>query len=74
MLNNEGILYQGIAGLMQCVMVPASGRINKTAIECMSKMLQVFTLSYPDSSHKGPQISVLFTNFSKYEVETDTGE
>jgi hypothetical protein len=40
----------------------------------MSKMLQVFTLSYPDSSHKGPQIFVLFTNFSKHEVVTDSGE
>lgn len=74
MLNDSNILNEGIAGLLQCVMVPASGRINKTAIQVMSKMLQVFTLSYPDSSHKGPQIYVLFTNFSKVEVLTDTGE
>jgi hypothetical protein len=32
MLNDQNILYEGIAGLLQCVMVPASGRINKTAI------------------------------------------
>lgn len=49
MLNDINILSDGIAALMQCVMVPTSGRINKSAIQTMSKMLQVFTLSYPDS-------------------------
>jgi len=43
------ISRNGIAGLIQCVMVPKSGRIQKSAIELMSKFLQVFTLSYPDS-------------------------
>ena len=35
----------------------------------MSKMLQTFTLSYPDSDQLGPKIQVLFTNFSRYQYE-----
>ena len=37
-------------------------------------MLQVFTLSYPESKRQGPKIMVLFTNFSKYEKEDDDGD
>jgi hypothetical protein len=40
----------------------------------MSKMLQVFTLSYPDSGKKGPKALVLFTNFSAYETSDGSGE
>ena len=36
-------------------------------------MLQVFTLSYPDSNQQGPKFMILFTNFSKYETTIDTG-
>ena len=43
-------------------MVPESGRINASAYQLMSKMLQTFTLSYPDRpSLQGPKIQVLFT-------------
>ena len=45
----------GLSSVLQCVMVPESGRINKTAFQLMSKMIQVFTLSYPDSNHIGPK-------------------
>ena len=44
----------GLASLLQCIMVPESGRIQATAFKLMSKMLQVFTLSYPDSKTIGP--------------------
>jgi hypothetical protein len=64
-LYDRDILENGIATILQCVMVPASGRINGSAVELMSKMLQVFTLSYPDSDRKGPKALVLFTNFSE---------
>jgi len=53
-------------------MIPTSGRFSKTAVELMSKMLQIFTLSYIDSQRKGPKVLVLFTDFSKN--ETDDGE
>ena len=33
----------------------------------MSKILQSFTLSYPDSDQVGPRILVIFTNFSKFD-------
>ena len=39
----------------------------------MSKFLQVFTLSYPDSDQKGPKFLVMFTNYSRYEFGADTG-
>ena len=54
-------------------MIPTSGRIQSTAIETMSKMLQSFTLSYPDSKFKGPKMIVLLTNFSRHEGITDDG-
>jgi DNA-directed RNA polymerase beta' subunit len=38
-LYDKDILWGGVATLLQCVMVPQSGRINATAIELMSKML-----------------------------------
>jgi hypothetical protein len=47
-------------------MVPKSGRVRKSALEIMSKMLQTFTLSYPGSA-KGPAFYVLFTDFSRFE-------
>ena len=40
----------------------------------MSKMLQVFTLSYPDSGKNGPKPMVLFTNFSAYETSDGSGD
>jgi len=72
-LHDREIMESGIATLMQCVMVPQSGRINGSAIELMSKMLQIFTLSYPQSSG-GPKVMVLFTNFSKTDTSNDSGE
>ena len=54
-------------------MVPQSGRIKSSAIELMSKMLQVFTLSYP-RSESGPKVMVLFTDFSASETSNDSGE
>jgi hypothetical protein len=64
-LYDKQLLDSGIASILQCVMVPASGRINGSAVELMSKMLQVFTLSYPDSDMKRcPKVLILFTNFS----------
>ena len=53
-LNDNKIFWGGVASLLQCVMVPTSGRINSTAIELMSKILQFFTLSYPDREMQGP--------------------
>jgi hypothetical protein len=50
-------------------MVPISGRIKKSSIEIMSKMMQTFTLSYQESNHVGPAFYVLFTDFSKFEKE-----
>lgn len=48
-------------------MVPKSGRIKKTSIEIMSKMMQTFTLSYQESNHVGPAFYILFTDFTKFE-------
>jgi len=48
-------------------MVPKSGRIKKTSIEIMSKMMQTFTLSYQESIHVGPAFYILFTDFTKFE-------
>ena len=45
-------------------MVPYSGRIKKSNIEIMSKMMSTFTLSYIDSNKIGPAFYVLFTDFS----------
>ena len=55
-------------------MVPQSGRVNGSAVELMSKMLQVFTLSYPDSAKEAPKVMVLFTNFSATETYDDSGD
>jgi hypothetical protein len=72
-LHDRYILEDGIAALLQCIMVPTSGRIGKTSIALMSQMLQLFTLSYPDQNSKvAPKILVLFTDFSK--AETDDGD
>ena len=65
--RDKEIKADGLSALLQCVMIPPSGRISKSAIQIMSKMLQSFTLSYPDSDQQGPKILVLFTNFSRYE-------
>jgi hypothetical protein len=48
-------------------MIPKSGRVKKSSLEIMSKMLQTFTVSYPESNKKGPAFYVLFTDFSKFE-------
>ncbi len=48
-------------------MIPESGSIRKSSIEIMSKMLQTFTVSYPERNKRGPAFYVLFTNFSKFE-------
>ena len=40
----------------------------------MSKMMQTLTLSYPDSNKIGPAIFVLFTNFSKNEIDQDSDD
>jgi hypothetical protein len=37
----------------------------------MSKMLQVFTFSYPENKREGPKMQVLFTNFSRFEDEDE---
>ena len=37
----------------------------------MSKMLQSFTLSYPDRTWIGPKVIVLFTNFSQFAKDED---
>ena len=51
-------------------MVPRAGRINASAYQLMSKMLQTLTLSYPDRLNQlGPTVQVLFTDFSKFENE-----
>jgi hypothetical protein len=52
-------------------MVPVSGRINSSAFKLMSKMLQVFTLSYPENKREGPKMQVLFTNFSRFDDEDE---
>ena len=44
-------------------MIPKNGRIKESSIEIMSKMLQTFTLSYPESNKIGPAFYVLFTSF-----------
>ena len=64
--NDPDVNKNGIAAMLQCVMIPTSGRIEDTAILSMSKMLQSFTLSYPDSNQQGPKVLVLFTNFSRF--------
>ena len=40
----------------------------------MSKMLQVFTLSYPDSNQVGPKFLVLFNNYSRFETDNEDNE
>ena len=52
-------------------MVPISGRINSSAFKLMSKILQVFTLSYPENKREGPKMQVLFTNFSRFDDEDE---
>jgi len=53
-------------------MIQAGGRINKSAYELMSKMLQILTLSYPNRENNlGPQILVLFTNLSKQNYDEE---
>ena len=55
-------------------MVPKSGRIKKSAIEIMSKMMQTFTLSYTDSNRIGPAFFVLFTDFSRNKNGQDSDD
>ncbi len=55
-------------------MVPESGRIPKFPIQILSKMLQTFTLSYPDSNKIGPAFFILFTNFSRFEKDQDLND
>ena len=52
-------------------MIENNGRLKKSAAIIMSKMLQTFTLSYPGSEMKGPEILVIFTNFSAYSDNED---
>ncbi len=57
---NDNILQKaarfGLASLLQCSIVPEPGRIQASAFKLMSKMLQLFSLSYPDSKTTGPLI------------------
>jgi len=63
----EGGKSFGLSGCIQCIMIPKSGRVKKSSLEILSKMLQTFTLSYPESIKKGPAFYVLFTDFSRFE-------
>ena len=55
-------------------MIENNGRLKKSAAIIMSKMLQTFTLSYPGSEMKGPEILVIFTNFSAYSDNEDKSQ
>jgi hypothetical protein len=73
-LHDGEILEGGLGSILQCVMVPQSGRISGSAVQLMSKMLQVFTLSYAESGAIGPKAMVLFTNFSAHEQSDGSAE
>ena len=66
----------GVATVLQCIMISEEGKISPLAYELMSKMLQTLTLSYPDRHHYGPKVQVLFTNLSKfnYKISEDDKE
>lgn len=70
------VLYEiGIASLCQMVMIPESGRVSKSAILVTLRMIQTFTLSYPDCKrHEAPKLFIVFTNFSKFEKDSDGSE
>jgi hypothetical protein len=53
-------------------MIPKARKINQSAYALLSKMIQVLTYSYPDSTFIGPRLFVLFTNFNKYEEDSDS--
>ena len=72
--NDKDMKKDGLAAILQCVMIPQSGRIQKSAIQVMSKLLQIFTLSYPDSTQVGPRILIIFTNFSKFDGAGGSGD
>ena len=55
-------------------MVPQSGRIKKSSLEIISKMMQIFTLSYVDSDKVGPAFYFLFTDFSRDEQEKNSDD
>jgi len=58
----------GISGILQCLMIPKSGRISHSSIKSMSRILLSFTLSYESRRTllEAPLVQVLFTNFSKH--------
>jgi|JI10StandDraft_1071094.scaffolds.fasta_scaffold550398_2 hypothetical protein len=57
------------------VMIPESGRVAKSAIIVTLRMIQTFTLSYPACNrHEAPKLFIVFTNFSKFEKDSDGSE
>lgn len=55
-------------------MIDAGGRIKETSIESMARTLHSLTYSDPEfdpTEMGGPRLSILFTNFSRYEVRSD---
>lgn len=70
LLHFQIMQQKGLSSLVQCLMVPQSGRISHTSLQVMSRLLQSLTLSYETrlpQKHGGtfPLIQVLFTNFSR---------
>ena len=56
-------------------MIDQGGRLKQTSIDSLAKTFHSLTYSHPDydsSTHGGPMIAIIFTNFSKnYEEEDD---
>ena len=51
-------------------MIDAGGRIKQTSIESMARTFHSLTYSYPDYNpmeSEGPRLSVVFTNFSRFQ-------
>jgi len=55
-------------------MIDAGGRIKETSVESMARTLHslTFTDAEFDPTLGGPRISILFTNFSRYEGRSDS--
>ena len=57
---------QGITSICQCIMPDAGGRIKRSEIESMSRILLSLTSLYEDSDpEKHPKMCIIFNNVSK---------
>ncbi|KRX03398.1 P-loop containing nucleoside triphosphate hydrolase [Pseudocohnilembus persalinus] len=71
-LNKEVVYDKGLNGIIQCIQLNNSQRIDNTTVKCMQQILLAFTMNYPEFNYKNcPRINVLFNNVTEQEYEME---